>query len=406
LSQAATLSPTAARSDDVRLIGLISLAHFVSHYYILLLPPLFIFVRDEFGVSYTELGLALTVFNVVTVALQTAAGFLVDRIGARLILIGGLVLSGLSAAAAGLAPSFWLLVVAFGLSGLANTVYHPCNYAILSKRVSPERVSHAFSIHTFAGFLGTAATPATLLILQALFGWRAAFIASAIPGLIVAAILATQRATLFEIRAEKSDKPAAGQEWSGWRLLLSLPILRNLVFFALIAVIGSGISNYTLVALHALYGTPLSLANAALTGFLLLSAGGVLIGGFVAARVHRHGLVAAAGLVVSGLLTACVALYDLGTAFIVAVMSLSGFFHGLIQPARDMLVREVTPPGSFGKVFGFVTTGFNIGGIVAPLIYGALMDHGSPGGVFLLAAACSLIAVATVNPFKRRSAAV
>jgi MFS family permease len=121
-------------------------------------------------------------------------------------------------------------------------------------------------------------------------------------------------------------------------------------------------------------------------------------------RTSHHGTVAAIALVAMALLTTLVAEIDLGTVPLIAVMAVNGFFFGVMMPSRDMIVREVTPPGSFGKVFGFVTTGFNIGGIVSPLIFGALMDHGSPAFVFLLVAACSLAAIATVAVRPRRVA--
>ena len=87
---------------------------------------------------------------------------------------------------------------------------------------------------------------------------------------------------------------------------------------------------------------------------------------------------------------------DPGSIGLVAAMSLAGFFSGVIMPSRDMIVRAVTPPGSFGTVFGFVSTGFSLGGIVAPLVFGPVMDHGAPRLVFLGVAALCLVSMATV----------
>jgi len=190
----------------------------------------------------------------------------------------------------------------------------------------------------------------------------------------------------------------------GWRVLLSAPILLNLMFFVLLAMMSGGTYNYSVVALGALYGTPLATANAALSGNLLLSAIGVLIGGLLVGRTSRHGLVATLGLASIALFTTLIAQIDLGALALVAVMSAGGFCSGVIMPSRDMIVRAVTPPGSFGKVFGFVTTGFNIGGIISPLVFGAIMDHGSPRLVFLLVAVFSLAAIATVVTRPRRLA--
>ena len=386
----------------VRLVGVVSAAHFVSHYYILLLAPLLPFVRAEYGVSYTEIGLALAAFNVVSTVLQTPVGFLVDWLGARILLIAGLAIGAGAFTIAGLVDSFWVMVAMFALAGVGNTVYHPADYALLSHHVPPERIGQAFSIHTFAGMLGSAVAPASLLMMQSLWGWRGAFIGAGILGFAVAAVLLAVR---DDAAAPATPAPQPGpsdKAAGGWRLLMSAPILLNLVFFALLALMSGGMYNYSVVALGALYGTPVTAANTALSGHLLLASLGVLAGGVVATRTARHGLVATLSLAAIALITVLIAYIDLGSLPLIATMTVTGFFYGLMMPSRDMIVREVTPPGSFGKVFGFVTTGFNIGGIVSPLIFGAIMDHGSPRLVFLGVAAFSLIAIVTVATRPRR----
>ena len=182
----------------------------------------------------------------------------------------------------------------------------------------------------------------------------------------------------------------------GWQLLLSPPILLNLVFFVVLSMVGGGLNQYLVVSLGALYGTPPALANTALTGLLVMSAIGVLVGGALAARTGHHNVVACLGLLVTGAVATLIGFVDPGALLLVMVISLSGFASGMTMPSRDMIVRSVTPPGSFGKVFGFVTTGFHIGGMVAPVIFGQLLDHGHPRAVFLFIAACALVAVATV----------
>ena len=377
----------------MRIVGVVSAAHFVSHYYIILLAPLLPFVRADYGVSYTELGLALAAFNVVSAALQTPAGFLVDRLGARILLTCGLVIGATAFIIVGTTHSFWLMVAMFALAGVGNTVYHPADYAMLSHHVPAKQIGQAFSLHTFAGMLGSAVAPPSLLLMQSLWGWRGAFVGAGVFGFAVAALL-------MAIRDNGEVKPAAQARDKdapvGWRLLLAPAILLNLVFFVLLALISGGTSNFSVVAFGALYGTPVTVANAALTGNLMLSAIGVLVGGLLVGRTTRHGLVAALGLAGMAAFIMLVAEVDLGAVALIAAMSAAGLCTGIIMPSRDMIVREVTPPGSFGKVFGFVTTGFNIGGIVSPLIFGAIMDHGSPRLVFLAVAAFSLIAILTV----------
>ena len=398
MTQAAEIL-VATRASQDKLIAGVCIAHFVSHYYMLLLAPLFVFIKADYGVTYTELSLALAAFGVVSAVLQTPVGFFVDRFGAHLNLIGGLLLGSSAVAVAGLVNSFWVFIACFGTLGLANTVYHPADYSLLSERVSPQRIPQVFSFHTCSGMIGSAIAPGTLLFMQSLVGWRGAFVCAATLGVIAALILALQKEparprTAHMSRARGDEVSSAAAD--GWRLLLSPPILLNLVFFVLLAMVGGGLNQYLVVGLGALYGTPPALANTALTGLLALSAIGVLVGGGLATRTAHHNVVASAGLLVTGGVSTLIGFLDLGALMLVLVISLSGFASGMAMPSRDMIVRSVTPPGSFGKVFGFVTTGFHIGGMVAPLIFAQFLDHGHPRAVFLYIAGCALVAVATI----------
>jgi MFS transporter, FSR family, fosmidomycin resistance protein len=392
------ISVRALRPAESRLIAGVCAAHMMSHYYMLTLAPLLAFVRNDFRVSYTELALALTVFNVVSGLLQTPVGFLVDRIGARLILIAGLTLSSISFAIAGIADSYWVFIAMYGVAGLGNTVYHPSDYSLLSHHAPQDKLSQVFSYHTFAGMVGSALAPVTLLYMQSLFGWRGAYIGASIFGLMVLAVLITQPEPVPDVpHAVRSAARAGSGAADGWRLLLSAPILLNLAFFVLTSIMGGGLNTYLVVALGALHATPPDVANIALTSLLAMNAVGVLAGGVLAARTSHHAVVAASGLTIGGIVTALVGFFDFPSALLILVMGVSGFCVGVTYPSRDMLVRAVTPPGAYGKVFGFVSTGFNIGASVAPLVYGMLMDHGQPRMVFLLSATVSLICVSTVT---------
>jgi len=337
--------------------------------------------------------------------LQTPAGVLTDRIGAHAMLVGGLLCSALALGLAALVPSFWFMIAMFGIAGIGNTVYHPAEYSILSRRVSARRIGSAYSVHTFSGMLGGAVAPATLLLLEHQFGWRGAFLSATLLGGAVAAMLAVERDALNASAGRPGPdrtRSQGGRRNARWRLLTSEPLLRNLVLFVLLALTGSGLQNYTVVGLAALHGTPLAIADAALTGHLLLIALGVLIGGLVAARVTRHDAVAAIGLAAVAVVIVPVAMLDPGPVLLIAMMSLAGLFSGLIMPSRDMIVRAMAPPGAFGTVFGFVSTGFNIGGIIAPLLFGWFMDHGHPREIFLLSAAFSLISILVLAIGRRR----
>jgi FSR family fosmidomycin resistance protein-like MFS transporter len=403
MTEATNITFSSRRTGDVRLVTGVSAAHFVSHFYMLVLPPLFAFVRADYAVSYTEIGLALTIFNAVSAVAQTPAGFLIDRINARFALIAGLLLGAAGFVIAGVVNSYWVLIAAFGLVGLGNTVYHPADYALLSRHVAPERMSQAYSAHTFAGMLGSAAAPAAVLFMHGLYGWRGAFLGSAILGVVAALVL------LFTPGGEAQPaavKPAATDTGhTDWRLLLTAPILMNFVFFLIYAFASFGLQNFSVVALGQLYGTSPVTANSALTGYLLLSAFGVLVGGLIAGRMTNPRITAALGLSATVFAMLLIGSIDVGALLLILVMSLTGLCSGIVMPSRDMIVREVTPPGSFGKVFAFVTTGYHIAGILAPLLFAALLDHGEPRTVFFATAGFTLLSIIAVASVPRRRAA-
>jgi MFS transporter, FSR family, fosmidomycin resistance protein len=390
------LVPT--RGSENRLVAGVCFAHMVSHYNMVLLAPLFIFIRADFGVTYTELGLALTAFNAVSMLLQTPMGFFIDRTSPRLALIGGLLLGSVAIAIAGLVHSYWVFVAMFALMGVSNTVFHPADYTLLSEGVPSRRMTQVFSYHTCSGMIGAAVAPVTLLFMESVVGWRGAFLGAAVPGIVAAFVLMLQgEPSVARSHEAKARRALAADAPDGWKLLLSPPILLSLAFFFVLSLVGGGLNQYLVAGLEALNATPPVLANAALTGLLTLSAVGVLAGGWLAARTARHNLVTASGLLATAAAAAFVGLVDTNALLLVLVISLSGFASGIAMPSRDMIVRAATPPGSFGKVFAFVTTGFHIGGMVSPLIFGQFLDHGAPRAMFLFIAACAVVAVGTVG---------
>jgi MFS family permease len=396
MTQAISVRPI--RSSESRLIAAVCAAHMMSHYYMLLLAPLFAFVRADFNVSYTELALALTTFNVVSGLLQTPVGFLVDRVGARIVLIAGLAISSIAYAIAGIVDSYWVFIAMYGLGGLGNTVFHPSDYSLLSHHSPQERLGQVFAFHSFAGIVGSAIAPATLLYMQSLFGWRGAYVGAAALGFVVLTALIAQPEPKPEVvHAAQTPGKARASASTTWRVLITPPILLNLAYFILTSIMGGGLNTYLVVALGALHATPVNVANMALTSLLAMNAVGVLAGGLLAGRTSHHAAVAASGLAVGGVVTALIGLFDFRAAALIALMGLSGFCVGATYPSRDMLVRAVTPRGAYGLVFGFVSVGFNIGASIAPIVYGAFMDNGQPRAVFLLSAAVSIACISTVT---------
>jgi FSR family fosmidomycin resistance protein-like MFS transporter len=378
----------------------VSSAHFVNHFQHLVLPPLFPLLAATLGIGFMELGLALTVQSVVGVAAQLPVGYLVDRVGSRRMLVAALLLAGLAYIGFGLAPSYSSLLLAMVFVGLANSVFHPADYALLSSKIAPDRVGRAFSIHTFAGFLGNALAPVTMIGLAALMGLNVALMAAGIIALVVAVPLVFARGIDSEVMPLHPGHPthpvrSAAGRGSGMTSILTPAIIGLTGFFALMSLSGSGISNFSVVALTSAFGTSLSVANLALTAYLSAQALGVLLGGFVADLTRRHAEVAAIGYAVNACIVLAIGTLGLDPVLLVVAMSGAGLLGGMIMPSRDMLVRAAAPPGAMGRTFGIVTSGFGIGGMVGPLMFGFAMDHGAPQWVFGISVIL-MIAVAIV----------
>ena len=397
----------AAPKSNAKVIALISTGHFLSHFYLLLLPPLFPLLRDVYGVGFTELGLALTAFSLATGITQAPVGFLVDRFGARGILIAGVALESVAFALIGVFPVYAALVALLVLAGLANAVYHPANYAIMNASVAKDRMGRAFSIHTFAGYLGAALAPVTLFTLMKWTDWQTALVICGMFGAVVAAIMAMNSNVLLNATSKPNDtgEHSGKPHHSGLRLLFSLPILMGLLFFTGLSMTGHGISEFSVSALHLGYDASLAGAGVVLSAYLFASPIGVLLGGWVADRTPHHDRFAAFCFVVIAVMAFTVAAVELSLTAIAIAFAIAGLANGLLAPSRDMMIRSATPPGEMGKVFGFVSIGYNIGGVVAPVMFGYILDHADPGLVFWVVGAISLMTVVTVLAAGRRGRA-
>lgn len=386
--------------QDAKVLGLISTGHFMSHFYSLTLPPLFPFLKDAFDVSYTELGVMMALMAGATAVSQVPVGFLVDRLGARAVLTIGLIVIALGFGLVGLAPSFGVILVLVTLASVGNSVFHPADYAILTSSIAPARMGRAFSVHTFAGHLGSAAAPATMILLAAVVGWRAALVAAGIFGLLVVAALATQWSSLHDDavprKKAKGEAATEGGGTSGLKLLFSKPIVLFFLFFGTLSFTSTGIQAFSVSALVTLHDMPVATASAALTAFLLCSAGGILLGGEMSDRTTRHELIAAVAFVVTAVLCVVIAQVSLPFLALVAAMVAMGLGQGIVRPVRDMLLRAAAPAGSVGRVFGFVSAGIAAGSAIAPIPFGWLIDTGRPEWVFYLIAIFMVIALFTI----------
>jgi MFS transporter, FSR family, fosmidomycin resistance protein len=362
------------QGQDARIIGLIGTGHFLSHFYMLCLAPLFITWREEFGVSYAMLGLSIALMSATTAALQTPVGFLVDRHGARPFLLGGVLLMTLSIAAMGFATGYWMILALAVLSGVGNSVIHPADYAIMAGSIRKEFMGRAFALHTFTGNLGFALAPPVIALLLPLMGWRWALTLVGLLGIPVVAAMLLQSRILRD-----QSKPREGARMGGRELLLSRPILMFFAFFLLSSMAGSGMQSFVITVLGKLWGTPVAVASLVLTGYMVGATSGTLVGGWFADRPH-------ANLFTFVLVLTCAAMtfiLMLGLLpmpeFLLPVVGLAaGLCLGASRTPRDVMLKDACPPGEIGKVFGFVSAGLPLGGAIMPVPMGALIDAGAP----------------------------
>ena len=386
---------------DFRVIGLIGAGHLISHFLQLALPPLFPILRAELDVSWAALGAITSVFYGVSAVAQAVAGFVVDRLGARRVLLAGMTLMGVAIALGGLASSYWMLLLVAALAGLGNSVFHPADYSMLNTSVSARRIARAYSIHQLSGNAGWVLAPLVVGTVTHLAGWRVALFVAGGLALLGTLVLAVQTRGL----GARMPVVAAGERPSvaaDLRVLMALPIMMAFGYFALLTASLMGIQTFAVPALGLIYDAPLALATGALTVYLFGNATGILTGGFLADRATRHDLVAAGGVMCAAALTLVLASGALPLSTIAIAMAAMGFSMGITAPSRDMVVRAATPRGSSGKVFGFVYSGLDLGSLVAPPVYGWLLDRGQPRAMFVVIAAVMFVMIVTVIQVRRR----
>ncbi len=393
---------TASLRQDARVIGLVGLAHGVSHFFHLILAALFPFLKPAFGLSYAELGLLMTVFFVVSGIGQALAGFVVDRAGARSVLFAGLALLGTAALVLSAAQHYAMLVAGAMLAGLGNAVFHPADYTLLNQRVSKARLAHAFSVHGVTGNLGWAAAPVLLGGIAAVAGWRSALLAGAAVAFATLAVLVLQREVLHTDPVPQRHAAAQG----GALDFMKLPaVWMSFGFFFLTAVALGGIQSFSLTTLSALYGMSLATATTAYTSYMLASAGGMVAGGFLAAQGRQPDRTIATAFTAAALMALLLAAAVVPGWMAVVLMGAIGLAAGVAGPSRDLLIRAAAPKNATGRVFGVVYSGLDSGLAVGPLLFGALLDHQHTSWVFVVVALFQLLAIATAVGVGGRSRA-
>lgn len=387
------------RRQDLTTISLIGIAHGTSHFFHMLLPPLFpAFIRD-FGLSYSELGLLVTSFFVISGIGQALAGFLVDRVGARPVLYAALACFVGAGLAASAAQGFWTLWLAACFAGLGNSPFHPADFTVLNKRVSQPRLGHAFSVHGISGNLGWAAAPVFLIgIASATGSWRWACVAAAGWALGVLVLLVVGRRAIDDRQGAPRQvvKAAVGDPHPlAFLKLPSVWLCFSFFFWSTAAL--SAMQSFAGPALGQMHGLPITQTAFVVTGYMLCGAAGMVAGGFLVARAERLERVIGFAMSGAAVLLLLVATRALPGVLAMVVAALAGFGTGLAGPSRDMLIKRAAPPGATGRVYGTVYSGLDVGFALAAPVFGWLLDHGEPSSVFLGAAAALGLGVASAG---------
>jgi FSR family fosmidomycin resistance protein-like MFS transporter len=377
----------ASLRQDASVIGLVGIAHLISHFSQLLLAPLFPWLKDAFHASYAELGFLMTIFFVVSCAVQTLSGFVVDRFGPRPVLFGGLALLGLAAFGFAASTSYWMMAGFSVLAGIGNGVFHPVDYTLINRKVSAPRLGHAYSVHGITGSLGWALAPAMLVPIALAFSWRVALASAGTLAFVVLAVLLVNRdrLSLPAVQPSKGANPGAHPAQAAGNLdFLKIPaVWMCFAFFFFYAMALSVVQAFAPEAARQLHGVPLSLVAMCLTIYMVCSAGGMVLGGFLASDPARCERVVGAGFGVAAAIALVIGFTGVPGLAVPALFGAMGFAAGIAGPSRDLLVKRSTPENSTGRVYGVVYSGLDIGQAIAPLIFGTLMDHQQYQGVWL-----------------------
>ena len=362
------------------MIVLVGAGHLISHFSQLLLAPLFPWLKTEFNVSYAELGFLMTVFFIVSCTVQAASGFVVDKLGPRPVLFAGLALVGVAAFGYALSTSYWMLAGASVIGGIGNGVFHPVNYTLLNRKISPPRLGHAYSVHGITGSLGWALAPALLVPLTLAFSWRAALMTAGVLAFTVLAIQVVNRGKLDLATVLPNRSATAASSFD----FLKIPaVWMCFAFFFWYAATLSVVQTFAPSAAQRLHDVPLAMVAMCLTIYMLASAGGMVLGGFLAADAQRCERIVGLGFSIAAVLALILALGNLPAWTVPVLFGLMGFASGMAGPSRDLLVKRSTPDNASGRVYGVVYAGLDIGQAVTPLVFGLLMDNSHYRSVLL-----------------------
>ena len=379
-------------------VGLVSAAHFFSHFYLLVIPFLFLSIQAEMGLSFTQLGVITGLYAAGSAGGQFIMGIYVDRHGPRWFLILGLLTVALAYIMMGMATAYWMLLALGFVAGLGDSVFHPADFSVITTAVHENRLGRSYALHAFAGFAGFGAAALVVPFVNSLVNWHVTLVSLGGAGVVVTAMLYFERHR-FEMMSERSEEDRtkkSGTVMGDMKKFASMsPILMLFFFYVMVAWAGQGIQQFSPAALPILYGVGEAGVSTAVFGFLFSITMGILVGGYLADKTTRFDLIASLGYGVSIALLIAVAMVVLPFSLVIVAFALTGFLSGLVMPSRDMLVSAVSPPDAAGKAFGFVNMGFGIGGMVSPVIFGLIMDTGFVPGLYYGTALFMFFAIVT-----------
>jgi MFS transporter, FSR family, fosmidomycin resistance protein len=392
------------RASDVRVIGLISLAHGSSHFFHLILPPMFPWLKDAFALNYAELGLLMSIFFVVSCMVQASSGFLVDRIGARPVLFAGVGLLAFAALIYSQSNGYLMLMVGAVIAGCGNGIFHPVDYTLINHKVSPANLPYAYSMHGVTGYLGWAAAPAFMVGIAQLSDWRIAFLSAAALEAFILLILWLNRSQLIDNVKERHANTQAsaqasnpgGNPESAFAFLRLPAVWLCWIFFFFSMASTSSLQSFSPSALFKIYALPVNVGNYFLTLLALGSAVGVLLGGYLAAKLQAPEKIVSACLSLTIAMCLLLATGLISIDLIPVIFCVLGFGYGVVAPSRDLLVKQATPKGVAGRVYGIVYSGIDLGAAVGPFIFGFFMDAGLPKALFLGIVLFQLMIIPTV----------
>ena len=399
-----TLAAPAPLRADATTIGVVSIAHGMSHFCQLIVPPLFPWIGAAFGLSNTQLGLLMSVYFVVSCAGQAVAGFVVDRFGADRVLYAGLALIGLSALGLAASPSYGVMFIFMATAGLGNCVFHPVDYSILNARVSPPRLGHAYAAHGISGNAGWALAPVFVVGITSVTGsWRAALAAVSLVVMAVLVLVWVKRDSLAVAEAPKGSASEATAADTGFGFLRLPAVWACFVFFMVYAFALGGVQSFAPAAAAKLHDVPAAQAAICLSIYMVAAGAGMMLGGHLVRDPQQCVRIAAIGFFAAAVVALMLGLGHWSPPVVLVLFALMGFGSGIAAPSRDLLVKAATPPGATGRVYGVVYSGLDVGMMFAPLVFGALMDAGRYRDVWIGVALMLALLIATAVNVRRNA---